>query len=174
MGFLILTLARAAFGRPPRLVCNPSAWRQGIDELHRRTNSRTRESGAFLLGTKGPHTRRIVEFLFYDDVDPKCLRNGIVELDGRRLGSVWKRCREVGLEVVADVHVHPGGYGQSFSDQANPIMADVGHLALIVPDFASRRTLPGGIGIFEYLGGRRWADHSRKGGAFFHVGWWPR
>ena len=174
MAFLISTLARAAFGWPPRLVCGADVWRDGVGELRQRTNGGTRESGAFLLGDKGPRTRRIREFLFYNDVDPDCLRNGIVEFDGRKLGTVWERCRRVQLNVVADVHVHPGGYWQSSSDQQNPIMAEVGHLALILPDFACRPIRPGAIGMYEYLGGRRWADHSRKGGAFFHVGWWPR
>ncbi len=174
MASLILTLARAAFGWPPRLVCRKSVWRDGAAELRRRTNGHTRESGAFLLGQKGARTRRIRKFIFYDDIDPSCLRNGIVEINGRKLGALWQQCRETGLDVVADIHVHPGGYQQSSSDQSNPIMAEVGHLALILPDFVCRQTLPGGIGMFEYLGGRRWADHSPKGGAFFHVGWWPR
>jgi hypothetical protein len=172
MAFSILTLALAALGRPPRLVCATPVWRAGVTELGRRTHGR-RESGAFLLGGKRKGTRRIVEFLFYDDIDPRCLRNGIVEIDGRKLGDVWRRCREIGLEVVADVHVHPGGYGQSGSDQANPIMPETGHLALIIPHFAARHTSPGEIGIYEYCGNRKWIDHSRQGRRFFHVGWWP-
>lgn len=173
MEFSILTLARAAFGLPPRLVCASDIWRAGVKELARRTNGATRESGALLLGRSGARTRRIVEFVFYDDIDPDSLRRGIVELDGRRLGLVWKRCRESKLDVVADIHVHPGGYRQSSSDQANPMIAEPGHLAVILPYFAGRKTHPGGIGIFEYLGGRKWIDHSGAGCRFFHIGWWP-
>jgi proteasome lid subunit RPN8/RPN11 len=174
MEFSISTLALAAFGKPPRLVCAPGVWKAGVSELAERTNGATRESGALLLGRKGKKTRRILEFMFYDDIDPTSLDSGIVMLDGRRLGSVWKHCRENDLEVVADVHVHPGGYGQSSSDKANPMIAEAGHLALILPHFARRRTRPGSIGMFEYQGGRRWADHSRAGAAFFYVGWWPK
>ena len=163
----------ACLGRPPRLVCPSDVWDAGVAELRRRAGGR-RESGAFLLGTAGRRTRRIAEFLYYDDVDPACLRNGIVEIDGRKLGKVWRRCRETGLTVVADVHVHPGGHGQSESDRANPVMVEAGHLAIILPDFASRRMRPGGFGVYEHLGSRRWADHGRRARSFFHVGWWPR
>ncbi len=114
-----------------------------------------------------------MEFLFYDDVDPTCFKNGIVEFDGRKFGTVWQHCRDKGLTVAADVHVHPGGYGQSASDQHNPMIAEAGHLALILPHFAARRPEPGRIGIYEYLGARKWRDHSRRGRQFFHVGWWP-
>jgi hypothetical protein len=117
--------------------------------------------------------RCIEEFLFYDDVDPTCFARGIVEFDGRKLGAVWQRCRDAKRTVVADVHVHPGHYGQSPSDQRNPMIAESGHLALIIPHYAARGRLPGQIGIFEYLGMYRWRDHSVDHGGVFYVGWLP-
>lgn len=173
MASLLRTLLRTATGRPPKLVCSNAVWREGVEELRRRTGG-TRESGAFLLGTTQAGIRRIEQFLFYDDIDPACFARGIVEFDGAKFGSVWERCRELRLSVVADVHVHPCGYGQSASDRHNPIIPEVGHLALILPDFAAKRRLPGNIGIYEYLGSRRWRDHSPQGESFFHVGWWWR
>ncbi len=172
MAFSIPSLVATALGRPPRLVCGRRVWDAGVAELRRRADGR-RESGAFLLGHRGRRVRRVDEFVFYDDVDPGCLRNGIVEIDGSRLGVLWRHCRERGLKVVADVHVHPGGYGQSASDQANPVMLEAGHLAIILPHYAVRRTRPGGIGLYEHLGARRWVDHSRRASSFFHVGWRP-
>jgi hypothetical protein len=53
--------------------------------------------------------------------------------------------------VVADVHTHPGGYGQSGVDQANPMIPETGHLALIVPNFADRAYGPGQIGVYEIV-----------------------
>jgi hypothetical protein len=76
------------------------------------------------------------------------------------------------LTVVADVHVHPGGCGQSSTDRHNPMIPEPGHLALILPDFAARARLPGGIGIYEYLGSRRWLNHSSEGTRFFRVKKW--
>jgi hypothetical protein len=34
--------------------------------------------------------------------------------------------------------------------------------------------MPGGIGIYEYLGSRQRIDHSLLGDRVFHVGWWPQ
>jgi hypothetical protein len=173
MASLLRTLLRTATGRPPKLVCNPSLWHQGAEELRRRTGGR-RESGAFLLGSVKGGLRKIQQFLYYDDIDPTCFAHGIVEFDGGKFGLVWEKCRRLNLAVVADVHVHPGGYGQSGSDRHNPMIAEAGHLALILPDYAAGTRLPGGIGIYEYLGSRRWKDHSRAGERIFHVGWWPQ
>jgi proteasome lid subunit RPN8/RPN11 len=162
---------RSVFGPPPEVTCDHATWSAGVAELHRRTYGR-RESGAFLLGSKGKK-RRIEEFVFYDDIDPQALDTGIVEIDGRRLGALWAHCRKTGREVVADVHVHPGGFAQSASDKANPIIAEVGHVAIILPNFAARATLPGAIGVYEYLGARQWRDRSREAPSLLHVGWWP-
>lgn len=150
------------------LYCRSSVWLTGCAELKRRTRG-IQESGAFLLGHKRGARREIAQFLFYDDIDETCFVNGIVEFDGRKLGRVWKYCRENSMKVVADVHVHPRGYGQSPSDQHNPIIAEAGHFALILPHYASAQVLPGHIGIYEYLGNRRWRDHSRSGKRIFRV-----
>lgn len=168
----ITTLARASFGSPPEVLCDAKTWSVGVDELRRRSGG-VRESGAFLLGRK--EKRRIIEeFVFYDDVDPNSLNSGIVIIDGRRLGSLWKHCRETGRRVVADIHLHPTGFGQSETDRQNPIIAEVGHFAVIIPDFAARARKPGGIGIYEYCGARSWKDHSHERPSPVHIGWWPK
>ena len=171
MPSLIATLARGILGPPPEILCSARVWREGVAELRRRAGGR-RESGAFLLGSNG-NAREIKEFIFYDDIDPNALQTGIVIIDGRRLGDLWTRCRNSGCAVVADVHVHPGGFGQSNSDRANPMIAEVGHVAMILPHFAERDTGPGGIGVYEYLGSRRWRDRSFERPSPLHVGWWP-
>lgn len=171
MSSLIATLVRSLFGPPPRCICDREIWRLGVAELKRRSGGR-RESGAFLLGTQRG-VRRIQEFVFYDDVDPNALRTGYVKIDGRRLGDLWAHCRNTGHTVVADIHVHPGNFQQSESDRANPIIAEVDHLAIILPYFASRATLPGEIGVYEYLGSRQWQDHSFDNPSALHIGWWP-
>jgi hypothetical protein len=171
MASSIATLARIAFGPAPEILCDAKIWRAGVAELRRRTSGR-RESGAFLLGSKGK-ARRIEEFVYYDDIDPHALKSGIVVIDGHRLGDLWSHCRKTGRVVVADVHVHPGGFMQSESDKANPIMAEIGHIAVILPHFAARATAPGAIGVYEYCGARQWRDRSLERPSPFHVGWWP-
>jgi hypothetical protein len=156
----------------PRLTCARSVWLSGVDELRRRAGGQ-RESGALLLGSAATVKRRISEFLYYDDLDPHCFDHGIVELDGRKLGRVWERCRASGMTVVADVHVHPGGYSQSRTDRVNPMIAEAGHFAIIIPEFARAGIMPGSIGIYEYVGGKAWVDHSSAGRRVMRIGAWP-
>jgi proteasome lid subunit RPN8/RPN11 len=127
-----------------------------------------RESGGFLLGRRTPDARVIESFLPYDDVDPNALR-GIILFDGSKMDTVWELCRREGLEVVADVHTHPGGFGQSQTDRDNPMIPEVGHIALIVPNFADAAYLPGDIGIYEYRGRRQWIDRSADAWRYFAV-----
>lgn len=156
-------------GKPPKLKCAAGVWREGVEELRRRTRSSTRECGAFLLGIEEGAGKRILEFVYYDDIDPNALASGIVRFDGTKFPKLWEHCRSRGYGVVADVHVHPGSYGQSASDMANPVMPRAGHLALILPDFAARQTQPGGIGMYEYCGNGRWVAHTRQGLGFFQL-----
>ncbi len=122
-----------------------------------------REAGAFLLGRRTADGRRRIEaFLPYDEIDPHCLR-GWIHFDGSRMDEVWRRCAALNLSVVGDVHTHPGGYGQSHVDQANPMIPEVGHMALIIPNFANRTYGPGEVGVYEYRGAAGWRDHSRHG-----------
>lgn len=137
----------------------------------RRRGRAISESGAFLLGRIDASGVRYVEaFLPYDDIDPRALRGAIV-FDGSRMDEVWRLCKARGLQVVADIHTHPGDwYGQSRIDQANPMMPEQGHLALILPNFADRVYAPGEFGIYEYRGRDGWIDHSATGRRFMHIG----
>ena len=115
-----------------------------------------RESGAFLLGSRTVTGGWVTDFVFYDDIDPYALAQGHVHLAGAALNRVWDRCSATGLEVIADVHTHPGSSGQSLSDQNHPMIAIRGHTALIVPNFASSVLNLRGIGMYRHLGARKW------------------
>jgi hypothetical protein len=151
------------------IVCDASIWRAGVAELRRRTRSGRRESGAFLLGVQDGSSKRVLEFVFYDDIDPHALDTGIVHFSGSRLPKLWEHCRKRGYGVVADVHVHPGAYGQSESEQADPVMPRAGHIAVIIPDFAAKGTEPGAIGLYEYRGEGVWHNQSRRGEKYFRL-----
>jgi proteasome lid subunit RPN8/RPN11 len=141
-------------------------WWWLVRELRRRGGG-LRESGAFLLG----HHRRglgiVTAFVFYDDIDPNALSRGHVHLAGEALNKVWDRCAATELEVLADVHTHPGGSGQSESDQAYPMIAIKGHTALIVPDFARSMLNLRGVGVYRHLGARKWISLTSP-----RPGWW--
>lgn len=157
-------------GRRPRLRCDRGLWAAGTSELARRTRGRTQESGAYLLGetlTDGSH--RILEFVYYDDIDPHALDTGEVTIRQTALPRLWAHCRKRGMGVVADIHVHPGSCRQSPSDQAGPVMPRAGHIALILPHFAMGENEPGGIGLYEFRGAGEWLDHSDAGRRFFRL-----
>ncbi|MCY3965035.1 MAG: hypothetical protein OXG83_08355 [Acidobacteria bacterium] len=112
-----------------------------------------------------------MDFVLYDDLDPHCLDQGLVRFDGRYFGELWAICKARGVSVVADVHVHPGGAGQSTLDREHPMISLPGHLSLILPRFAARPVRRRDMGIYRYLGGKRWdtvpASERRS---FFHIG----
>lgn len=145
-----------------KIAISKTLWKTLLAELKRRGGN-TRESGGFLLGRFDRAGRRIVErFVPYDDVDLHSLDTGIIDFDGACFEALFDQCRELGLNVVADVHTHPGEAYQSSSDRANPMIAREGHVALIVPNFAQELSTAGDIGIYKYLGNRQWESWSGK------------
>lgn len=145
------------------LFCPKARWHGCIAELRRRGGGE-HESGAFLLGERSSRGsvehRRVLEFVYYDDLDPGCLDSGVVVFDGAGYAPLWRMCREKGLSVVADVHTHPGAAWQSDADRRHPMIATPGHFAIIVPRFARRVPELSQLGVYEYLGAHRWSDHS--------------
>jgi proteasome lid subunit RPN8/RPN11 len=139
----------------------------------RRRGGQQRESGAFLLGTQEGNRRKIKKFLYYDDLDPHCLDTGIVVIDGSVFGKLWKVCRDLNMQVVADVHTHPGLPFQSGTDRDNPMIAVAGHVAIIVPNLARRIVVADDLGIYQYQGNHRWQAYYRKDAIrFFYIGMW--
>lgn len=164
MPWFLSKLTGWLFGAPPKLLCSEALWRNAVAELAARTNGGRRESGAYILGVTTPKgEKRIREFVFYDDIDPMALASGVVRIRQTALPRLWAHCRERGYGVIADVHVHPCGYGQSESDRANPVMPRKGHIALILPDFAHGNPRPGGIGVYEFKKAGVWENHSKHG-----------
>jgi hypothetical protein len=156
MNFSTLATIRRLLAPQHELSCSWWLWRRLLTGLRDRGQDR-RESGAFLLGRRdGEGRARVVDFVLYDDLDPDSIATGIIRFDGRYFGKLWEICRRHSVTVVADVHTHPGGSGQSASDQENPMIARPGHLALIVPRFARPPVRRPTVGIYRYLGSHRW------------------
>ncbi len=171
MNFSIAATMRRRFAPWHELSCSWWLWWRLCRALRERGRGATRESGAFLLGQQKEGRRRIVDFVLYDDLDPHCLDTGIVRFDGRHFSALWALCKARTLNVVADIHVHPGGSSQSDSDRDHPMISRAGHIALILPNFAASPQHRAGIGIYRYLGGKRWAVVPRaERPAFFHIG----
>lgn len=136
-------------------------WRRLIAQLRREGDGR-RESGAFLLGRQHGDNARVTEFVSYAQLDPNAYQFGAISFHADGYAAFWQRCRESGLEVLADVHTHPGeSVGQSSIDQRNPMVPVVGHTAMIVPSFARTRWWSlRSVGVYEYLGNFAWHTHA--------------
>ncbi|MGE3467242.1 MAG: hypothetical protein AB7J13_09940 [Pyrinomonadaceae bacterium] len=172
MIYFIRKIIRAFAAPKHRLACSSKVWNAGVAELRRRTGGGLHESGAFLLGTIEGGRRRIERFAYYDDLDPHSLDSGIVTFDGAGYGPLWQMCRDEGLTVVADIHVHPGVARQSPSDRANPMIAKKGHIALIAPDFAAGDCMPGDLGAYEYQGDHNWSFRTgAEAENYYYVGY---
>lgn len=162
-----------AFGPPDQsLVCPKRLWRSLVQELDRR-GGRKHEAGAFLLGNISGERRSASAVVFYDDLDPKSYASGVCILDGNAFGRLWAICRERKLTVVADVHTHPAQAFQSISDRTNPMVAQAGHVAIILPDFAQAPIDLSKVGVFQYRGSHLWTDRSPTVDRhFLHINRW--
>ena len=160
------------FGRHAALRFRPEIWVQMVSELARRAGG-VRESGAFLLASTAPGSRLVTSLVYYDDLDPDALDGG-VSLYAPAFGRLWSLCAAQGLRVVGDVHTHPGRFTQqSHIDRDNPMVARVGHVALIVPNLAAGVVKPVDIGAHRYLGDAGWSSSfGREASRLAYVGRW--
>ena len=171
MNFSTAETMRRLLAPQHELSCSWILWQRLLRNLRERGRRKSQESGAFLLGYCLDRKVRIIDFVLYDDLDPHCLETGIVRFDGRYFGDLWTICQLKNLSVVADIHVHPGSVAQSKSDRTHPMISTVGHLALILPHFASNPIRRANIGIYRYMGSKRWATISPTNRrTFFHIG----
>ena len=104
----------------------------------------------------GSRRPQVVAVAYYDDLDPGCLTGGITfTADGYT--ALAALCRRDGLQVVADIHTHPGrNVRQSPTDAAHPMTALPGHIALIAPHYARGATSPADLGVHVLQTGGQW------------------
>lgn len=170
MSFSLRGIIRGLLAPKHKISCATNIWAAGLMELRHRGRG-ARECGAFLLGTNFSGKRRIEKFIFYDDLDVHCLDTGIIVFKGEGYGPLWQLCSKTGLTVIADMHTHKGAPIQSVADEKHPMIAIAGHIALIVPDFASKMIGAYELGIYEYLGAHQWINRSgNDAGNFFYIG----
>jgi proteasome lid subunit RPN8/RPN11 len=141
----------ACSGRRALLRIRRARWQALVAELGRRGGGR-RESGAFLLADRDGEQRTITRIVFFDDIDPSCLTGGI-NLNGLAYSRLWDICSAERRRVIADVHTHPTDrVTQSSIDAANPMIAQPGHVALIIPRFATHPVRAHHVGVHRYEG----------------------
>ena len=172
MNFSIKAIIRAWLAPEHRLSCRSRYWKQIVGELERR-GQHQHEAGVFLLGTERHGRFEVRDAIFYDDLEPHAYSTGVCVLHGDAFAKLWAVCREKKLTVVADVHTHPGIAIQSPTDESNPMIARAGHVAIIVPNYASWPIPAKRLGIYEYRGQHEWFDRSpTNSDRYFYTGFW--
>jgi proteasome lid subunit RPN8/RPN11 len=148
-----------------KLTIKSPVWHELVHELKERGKGLT-ESGAFLLGPSDG--QEITKFICYDELDPEAYSEGIITFDGGAYVALWDHCRQNNLKVLADVHTHPGNWaGQSTTDKKHPMIPVAGHVALIIPRYAQNKQKSlAGVGLFEYLGDKKWKPYGTRSGIF--------
>lgn len=127
-----------------------------IEELGRRGLNGHREAGAFLLGARGSGDRRVKRVVYFDDLDSDCLV-GNIHIRASGFSRLWDLCESETLQVIADVHTHPGiTVSQSDTDRDNPMIALTGHIAIIVPCYGTQLVEAHQVGVHEYRGECGW------------------
>jgi proteasome lid subunit RPN8/RPN11 len=140
---------------PERLTISRPLWRSLIAELETRGDGR-REAGAFLLAS--PDRRVVEDIVYFDDLDPDCLV-GSISMSGDAFSLLWDHCEANGQRVIADVHTHPGAsVALSPTDRSNPMIATVGHIAIVVPHFAGHRIARRQLGFHCFQGDAGWTS----------------
>ena len=93
-------------------------WAKIIFDLRRKGKARG-ESGAFLLGRDGNSPARVTAYLPYDDINSCAYQGGAIQFHAAGYAALWAYCKKKQLQVLADVHTHPGrDVGQSPSISA--------------------------------------------------------
>lgn len=149
----------------PQIIVIPLLRWAGLVRTLRARGAGKRESGAFLLGRRKPHHGRVLDYRMYDDLDPHALDSGAIDFHAAGFSTLWAYCRVNDLEVLADVHTHPGGAArQSGIDRRNPMMPIRGHVAIILPHFANISSWSlSRAGIYEYQGNYEWQQCNNDG-----------
>jgi proteasome lid subunit RPN8/RPN11 len=149
------------FRRFALLRMDRSTWRDLLAELERRGRG-WRESGAFLCAPAASKRPNVTRVVYFDDLDPECLR-GDIHIVGTAYSKLWDICEAEDLRVVGDVHTHPGAnVAQSSIDAKSPALARAGHVALIVPNLAAGVIEPSAIGVHLYRGDAGWRSWFKR------------
>lgn len=148
-------------------------WAPLLADLQRRGAGRG-ESGAFLLGRESGAPRRVSSYICYDDMDPRAQQDGGIAFHAKGYAALWQLCKDKAVQVIADVHTHPGwNVHQSSIDQRNPMLPVVGHTAMIVPNFGRSAWFSlKDVGVYEYLGSFEWRDHPAGKVRRVKLSWW--
>jgi proteasome lid subunit RPN8/RPN11 len=114
---------------------------QGIREGH--------EAVVYLLGQTDGETTVIVAA-----VSPRAKTTwGSFRVDATAMARVVRAAADHGLQVVGQLHTHPGGAYHSDGDQDGARIVYAGYVSIVVPDYGRRLPTMEGAAVFFFRGG---------------------
>jgi len=140
----------------PRLIELPATlYRELIRDLAASGRGQ-KESGAFLLGTQDDGVRKVTSYLMYDVIAPASSReHDYVALTGEEMATAWSHAIGwVSRRWPTFIRIH-SGCTESLGSR-HPMVSIAGHVALIVPSFATGNPMPGDLGIHRLSRNGQW------------------
>ncbi len=106
---------------------------------HMREAGKRRLEGVALFAGKEEGTTFKIETTIVPEQQAMSLEDGLLyAVDGEELHRINVWLYENKMSLMAQIHSHPSRAYHSSTDDAYPIVATVGGISIVVPDFASR------------------------------------
>jgi len=142
------------------MIClNSVLWQELVTTLRLRGKG-IQESGAFLLGNVIDEKRFVRSFVMYDDLFPRAFSRQRIYLPSEAYHQLWRICNQRSQRVVADIHTHPKDAFFSITDRQHPMIPEIGHTAIVLPNYAHGEFSLTELGLYVYQGSFKWHEYS--------------
>lgn len=130
-------------------------WDATIEGLAKRSSGR-KESACIWAGERKAQWT-VKDLIFLDDLPGTQGYRKYHKTPREAVNVLFKMLRDKGLQIIADIHTHPGYWVDlSLIDRESPIEYRVGLLAVVFPNFARLPMDIEKVGFHEYLGKSQW------------------
>lgn len=128
---------------------------------HMRAAGQNRVEGVALFAGKEDGNTFHVEKTIVPEQEAMSLEEGLLySVDGDELHRINVWLYENKMSLIAQIHSHPGRAFHSSTDDAYPIVATVGGISIVVPDFASREMEISTWAVFRLSEENEWVELS--------------
>jgi proteasome lid subunit RPN8/RPN11 len=118
-----------------------------------------RESACLWVGQRGKEIWSVKGIIFLDDIPGTISNKRFHHTPKEVVNKIYQVLRKEGLQIIADVHTHPGrDVEMSDLDKNHPIEYRVGLLSLILPNYGFPPITLRNTGFHEYLGNDMWTQ----------------
>lgn len=140
----------------PVIKISSSLWQKTQKGLATR-GAGERESACLWVGQRGKEIWLVKGIIFLDDIPGTISNRRYHHTPKEVVNKIYQVLRNEGLQIIADVHTHPGGNVEmSNLDKNHPIEYRIGLLSIILPNFGFAPVTLRNTGFHEYLGNDKW------------------